>query len=363
MSLTTEQEKDINNFLQTIEESFSGLNPKTFWPLNGGQIGAYFDADEALDIYFRINKLKETHSIEQIADLMPNADTLRLFLQNNGIVGLKVAKKLNLVNITNEDMTNYTLFMLDIIKQKVNSDVYNLDGKNLLINEEKIKEIAQTTYWDFPQDDNEKKQIAILTIAANNLSYTLFYDIFMTGGFYLHGPYNVKQFFGKNTIMIIRDYHNLNPKELWPELEMSFKTIKIYAIYKNLNIKLNFVNHPITNDTIGDKLVAYKVYIDNKPSSLSKIEETISILNNIATSQAKKINSLADLDKVRKGAEIAFYQFKKLREYMGDNWRPPIIIENTIQKFGDEFIKKFKYKEKPSMEHWKKLFDPRIDYY
>lgn len=50
MSLTIEQENNIDKFLQAIEESFSGLNPKTFWPLNGGQIGAYFDADEALDI-------------------------------------------------------------------------------------------------------------------------------------------------------------------------------------------------------------------------------------------------------------------------------------------------------------------------
>lgn len=264
---------------------------------------------------------------------MPNVDTLRIFLQNNGIVGLKVAKKLNLANLTNEDITNYTLLMLDIIKQKVISDVYNLDGKNFLINEEKVKTIAQTTYWDIPQNNEEKKQVSILTIAANNLSYTLLYDIFMTGGFYLHGPYNVEKFFGKNTIMIIREYHNLNPKELWPDLEIPFTEIKIYAVYKNLDIKINFVNDPFTKDSIGDKLIAYKIYIDNKQIPLPKIEETIGILNNTALLQTKKINSLSDLDKVRKGAEIAFYQFKKLREYMGDSWKPPIIIEKTIQKF------------------------------
>ncbi|HLC89214.1 MAG TPA: hypothetical protein VJG49_04200 [Candidatus Nanoarchaeia archaeon] len=38
-----EDDQQIDRFIQAIEESFSGLNPKTFWPLNGGQIDSYFD--------------------------------------------------------------------------------------------------------------------------------------------------------------------------------------------------------------------------------------------------------------------------------------------------------------------------------
>ena len=71
------------------------------------------------------------------------------------------------------------------------------------------------------------------------------------------------------------------------------------------------------------------------------------------------------LDKVRKGIEIAYYLFKDLREKMGDDWRPPKEIEKTIQEFGDKFLKQFSYKEKkaPDISHWKKILDPRDDYY
>ncbi|HII15669.1 MAG TPA: hypothetical protein HA362_05130 [Nanoarchaeota archaeon] len=50
---------------------------------------------------------------------------------------------------------------------------------------------------------------------------------------------------------------------------------------------------------------------------------------------------------------------------MGDDWRPPKEIEKTIQEFGDKFLKQFSYKEKkaPDISHWKKILDPRDDYY
>jgi len=191
----------------------------------------------------------------------------------------------------------------------------------------------------------------------------LYYDIFMTGGFYLHGPYNARGEFGRGAFLLIRDFHNLNPKEIWPDLNIPYQKIRIYAVYKDLDLKINFVNHLITKDSIRDKLIAYKIYLDGKELKFNELDELIEFLHKLSSQQTKKINALSDLDKVRKGTEIAFYFFKKLRESMGDDWRPPKEIEKTINKFGDQFIKQFNYKEKPSLEHWKKLYDPREDYY
>jgi len=144
---------------------------------------------------------------------------------------------------------------------------------------------------------------------------------------------------------------------------MPYQKIRIYAIYKNLDLKINFVNHPITKDSIGDKLIAYKIYLDDKEIEINRIGELTNLFHNISSQQTKKINSMPDLDKVRKGAEISFFFFRKLRKYMGDDWRPPKEIEETINKFGEEFIEKFKYKKIPGIYHWKKIFDPRNDYY
>ncbi len=354
---------EIDDFLRAIEEIFAGMDPKTFWPLNGGQTDSYFDVDEALDMYYRLNKLKEKLSIKEIADLMPPADIIRLFLEHNAIIGLKVAKKLNIANLTQEQIIDYTLFLFQILKQKVKGDIFCLDGKNILLGKEETKEILFKTNWNKPLNKEENRQIASLIVTANNLCYTLFYDEFMAGGFYIHGPYNASEVFGKETILLIREYHNLKPIEIWPDLQIPYKTLRILGIYKNTDIKINFANHPTTTIPLPDKLIAYKVYLDDKEITIKYIESLMELFDHITSKQTKKINALSDLDKVRKGAEIAFYLFKKLRESMGDNWKPPVTVEATIQKFGDRFIKQFQYKEKPSLEHWKKIFDPRNNYY
>jgi hypothetical protein len=360
-----EADEQIDRFLKAIEDSFKGMNMKTNWPLNGAQIDSYFDVDEALDMYYRIKKLRETKDIKEIADMMPAPDIIRIFLQHNAIIGLKVARKLKIDEISIDDRIDYLLFLFDILREKVNGDIFCLDGRNSLLSEPEVEKILFETDWD-EASDVDKRRISLLTVMGNNLSYTLYFDPFMTGGFYLHGPYDASKKFGDKTVLIVREYHNLNPKELWPDLDMPYKKLKILAVYKNLDIKINFVNHPVTKDSIGDKLIAYKVYLDGKEISIDKVDELTELFQKVSSTQTKKVNSWNDLDKVRMGAKIAFYLFKDLREKMGDNWIPQNYIEETIEKFGDEFIKKFTFDENkkiPDLEHWRKIFDPRNDYY
>jgi len=358
-----EREKEIEDFLKVIEEGFSGLNPKTFWPLNAGQIDSYFDVDEALDIYYRLKELRKKFNVEEISDLMPPPDVIRIFLQHNAIIGLKVAKKLGIDEASVEDRVDFVLFLFDILRQKVRNDIFCLDGKNLILSEEQVDKVLGELKWNEPLDEEEKKKIAFLTVMGNTLAHTLFYDTFMTGGFFIHGPYSAEKGFGEGAVLVVRDFHNLNPIELWPDLKMPFSKMKIFVVYKNLDFKLNFVNRPVTMDTIADKLVAYKIFLDDKEIGIDEVDETLEVIKEVAKGQSGKVNSFSDLDKVRKGAEIAFYLFRDLRKYMGDDWRPPKTVEETIVKFGDKFIEEFKYKEIPDMKHWRRIFDPRDDYY
>jgi hypothetical protein len=53
---------------------------------------------------------------------MPAPDLIRHFIENNAIIGLKVANKLGIRKITPEERTNYFLLLLEIIKQKTKSE-------------------------------------------------------------------------------------------------------------------------------------------------------------------------------------------------------------------------------------------------
>ncbi len=349
-------------FLKAIEAIFSGMDPKTFWPLNGGQIDAYFDVVEALDMYDLLTGLRRTHSIEEIAMLMPAPDILRLFLEHNAIIGLKVAKKLGIRQISTDERVAYLGLLLEILACKVKGDIFCLDGKNLLLDAEEVKERVSAPNWD-NADVQAQKDIASLIVHTNNVCYSLYYDIFMAGGFYLHGPYHAQGHFGRDTCLVVREYHNLSPKELWPGTHFYCRTLRIEGMYRHLDLKINFANHPISTTSIGDKLVAYRVFVDGKKASDADLKGLIDHAIVLTSQQTKHINALPDLDKVRKGAEIAFYLFKDFRVACGREWRAPAAIEHTITHFGDRFIKQFAYVEKPSLEHWKRLFDPRDDYY
>ncbi len=354
--------KRIEEFLDTIEHIFTGMDPHTAWPLKAGQVDAYFDATEAVDMYSRLTTLRKTHTIKEIAHMLPPADIIRLFLQHNAIIGLKVAKNIGTASISKEQRIEYTEFLFDILKEKTHNDIFCHDGKNLLLNKEEIHHILTNTPWNVPQSEKEKRDLAVLTIISNNLCYTLFYDIYMAGGFYIHGPYDASQKFGEGTILLIRDYHNLDPRELWPELNMPYQSLKIYAIYKDLDLKLTFANHPVSTTSIGDKLIAYKVVLDGREVRPEDIHTISMQFEKIIEEQTTNIKAMTDLDKVRKGIEIAYYLFKDFREKTGAHWKPPVIIEQTIQQFGETFIKQF---EKPSKDpkFYRKLIDPRIDEY
>ncbi|MEK6899020.1 MAG: hypothetical protein AABW79_02900 [Nanoarchaeota archaeon] len=357
-----EKSSQVDLFLKAIEEIFKGMDPKTFWPLNGGQIDSYFDVIEAIDMYNLLTGLVKTTPVDKIAKIMPAPDIIRLFLEHNAIIGLKVATKLGLLNLSENQRIDYLELLLDIISKKVKNNIFCLDEKNIILSEKEIEIKTASPDWDIA-DKNEQREIASLIVHANNLCYTLYYDIFMAGGFYIHGPYQTFNYFGRNTILLIREYHNLRPRELWPDLEISFSKIRIEGIYENLDIKINFANHPMSKSSIGDKLIAYRVYIDDKKATNAEIKKLLPELIQTSTKQSKKINLLDDLDKVRKGAEIAYYLFRNLRKSQGRDWKPPKEVENNINYFGDKFIKQFAYSEKPSLDHWKKLFDPRTLYF
>ncbi|MBI2589476.1 hypothetical protein HYW32_00365 [Candidatus Berkelbacteria bacterium] len=356
--------KRIESFLATIEKVFANMDTRTFWPLNGGQIGAYFEVAEALDIYKRLMALRTRKDLAAIAKLLPPPDILRNFIENNGLIGLKVAHQLKLADIDSRARTDYLLFLFDLLAEKTQNDIFCHDGKNLLLTQGEIDHLLATMRWQVVEKTLEQKTLANLIITASQFAYSLYYDIYMVGGFYLHGPYDVARRFGRNAILIIRDYHNLKPHLLWPELRLDLNSLRLFTIYRGLDFKINFANHPDSTTSVADKLIAYYAELDSRRLKHDDIPALTDKLEQLATIQARTIMAWSDHKKVKKGAEIAYYLFRNFRIATGTDWSPPIDVKQTIDSFGDEFIKRFHYFEAPpGLAHWRKIFDPRIDYY
>jgi hypothetical protein len=330
--------KDIDDFKNTINYCFNLKDMKTNWPFCGAQIDPFFDVEDAIDIYYRLTNLRKTMSIKEIAELMPPADVIRNTMTHTIILGLKFARKLNLMKLSKDELIEYCLFLFDILREKAHGDIFCLDGKNQILSKQEVSNILQEIKFDVPKDNLEKRKISTLSMSANSLCHSQFYDAFMTGGFYLHGPYDVCEKFGPNTIMVVHDYQNICLKEIWPDLRIPYKTMRLLRIYKNLDLTIDFINHPNSKTSVGDKLIAYKIYLDNKELIFDKIDDLIALFDKVTSDQVNKINSLDDFDKVRKGAEIYATLFKKLREYTGDkDWKFKD-VEMLIEREGKSFL-------------------------
>jgi hypothetical protein len=351
----------INQFLDAIEDHFQHLDQRTNWPLNGAQIDSYFDAAEALEIYYRFIQINEKLSPKEIAELMPPIDMLRLSLTHNLIVGLKVASKYNIEDISFEKRIHYIKSIFEVMEHMTNGDIFCLDHKNLILNAQNISEKINQVNFNTAIEKDVQKQIANTIVTLNHYCYSLFYDVFMSAGFFIHGPYPTDSKFGKNSVLLIRDYHNLKPN-IWPNEKSPYQKISMLLIYKNLDYKIDFENSQITETSIPDKLIAYSIIADGKEISLEKIKELEQLFDQLSIDQTKFIESLSDFDKIRKGSEICYTFFDKLRsQTTGSDFLPR--VEMNIKEFGDQFIRTHNLNKKKSAEHWKKLFDPRNNYF
>ena len=358
--MSSNEEEQVNLFLEAIKDHFQHLDPRTNWPLNAAQMNTYFDFDEANEIYSRINQLKNKLTIKEIAELMPPVDMLRLALTHNLIIGLKVGDKLKKTNFGSKERTEYFLFLTQIMKELTKGDIFCLDGANRIFSESEINTQIQNVEFSVPNSEIEKKSMANFLVTMNHYAYSLFYDVYMSAGFFIHGPYNVSEKFGKNTILVVREYHNLKPG-IWPNENSPFKKMKMFLVYKNLNYKIDFENSQQVNDSIPDKLVAFAVYADGKllpKEEMLKLEE---FYDDLSIKQAKYVDSLAEFEKVKHAALICHSFFNKLRENTpGESFLPS--VDKNIAQFGDKFIVENKREIKPDVSHWMKLFDPRNEY-
>lgn len=360
--------KEIEQYLDAAAFAFKNdLTPGEYWPLKPAQMTAYFEDSLAADVFKKVEILrKQKVPLGKAAKTFSSPGILRNFLENFANTGLKVAHNSGWFKTSFKEREEFFDYLFQVLGTMVKNDIFLSDGKQLILGAEELKNIPWSKFIKL--DEKSGKVMRKFNMALFGLIWSLYFDAFYYTGSSSHGPYKIpmKRFGIKNGSLVVNDYFNLRPLEIWPAVKnMPFKKVRIYNVYKNVKWKINFFERVDPNIDLGGNLCFTMIEIDGKPvNNLAKIEKLTKEVFKITEKQTNFVNKLPVLEIVKKASEICYYGLRGLFEYFNEDWAPPRQIDGVIEKFGDKFIKKFDrdLADYPPAKI-RKLFDPRNNWY
>ena len=203
----------VDLFLKVISQERIGGGETGQWPLNPPQINPYFEAEQALDIYDVLQKIKNRKTKKELARLFGWPGVLRNFLSNSAIIGLKTAAAHGLRDIPVEDRISHLELLIGLLAELVQSDPLCLDYKNLILSPQEVTEELEKPWLKVTSQN--RTTLAGSYLAGWTWVRALYYKAFVGLGLEVHGPYEVSKKFGEGTQLIIRDFHDIQNIPAW----------------------------------------------------------------------------------------------------------------------------------------------------
>lgn len=163
-----------------------------------------------------------------------------------------------------------------------------------------------------------------------------------------HGPYIVD----KGNILLERNYNNLSPKGLWPQINLfhNIKKITIQTIHdKEFSVSFDVYNNLLINQgSFSDSFLEGCVLVDDRYIT---IDETKALIESVA----KELEGLCEyIDKMEENyllwqyVRIFWYRKKGLADVLDVSWEPNEILKTKFHNTNN--IKKKKATERVSKE-------------
>lgn len=136
-----------------------------------------------------------------------------------------------------------------------------------------------------------------------------------------HGPYIIKE-----SQVIIREYYDLKPIEVWPILKnLPFNRITTLEIYQGVNINFSFFNHIIPTSSLPDNLTGMVVVKNNDFLDYYTVEELDELLADLSLTMKDITNEVIPFSKtdwICKYVEMHYYVLQPLANLVGEDWHP-----------------------------------------
>src|SRR3989344_1918005 len=338
----------VENYLEAVSQAIGRGGSTKFWPFAPGQTDSYFIDLFAINLFEKFKKSPDRFK-EGLFLLPPKV--LRWFLLPFVILGLKLARNYEGYKVTEEEMVDFIKCVHEVLKERVQSDPFWMDGKNIILNKRQVESLVRRQHWF----QGSRKQVADLGVNLEFYVWSINFDLFAYGVGWT-GPYRTfgKTLLNKKFIDLNMPVWNINPP---------FRNIDIYYLFEGeIDTAIDFMSH-ISYEGIWEKLADFAVEVDGKNiESLEELGELSKYFSEERKKQVKRVLNLAPEEQIRKSAEIYYYMFHQLFEYFKEDPRPPKAFEERLKKEGLKSWEAFKPKSKAKkldINFFRRLYDPR----
>ncbi len=346
-----------NDFLESLSNSLSSVNPNEVWPLRIPQMIYCFHEEFTIELKRQLTIAKRKLDSCEIAELFKMPSRIRMILSGVDIpLALKALVRKNIFRKNKTvDFINEFFSLLYCFNSQ---DPFCLNGTDKIWKSEEVDKYEQGGVW-WETSSVPARNVMNWVVDLYNLVWVFYYAAWLPAGLQIHGPYKVK-----DGTLLVRDYYDLAPADIW-ELasDVPVRKISMGLLFRNLTGGINFLNQPHFNEVLPDELVRFRIDIENE--SVKELKDFLLIIKkaqDITTKQVEYVNQLDSLDQVSKASQICWYLKKDLSEAVSESWQPPQVIMENIKRNGEKFINKFKRIEEHDKNYWIKLYDVRNNF-
>ncbi len=342
----------IEEFLQAVEIGINGMDWRTLEPIDCFEIIPLY-AKESTEYLLKIIDMTKDVDPGLIAKDMHSPSAIRIQMILSLIKG-------NVAGASKEDMAKIATFYYKVLQAGCTQDPFTKYGKNHVHKEHEIKSILAKLKNASPQIARELGKLAN---SCYHVSHALYSDINPQICYENFGPYDVSKEYGKGHIVVIKQFTNLAPVELWKEKigGMPHKEIKMCYLYKDVNLKVDMLSHATYEGDLLNGLQKYAIEIDGREiediTHVSKITQKIGLK---AIEMWNHLTSLDFEDAKRVYLEQECYNFINVCKRVGIDWKPSEEMIKAVR--GKVLVKEFVPKFESNRElgaFWNSIIDPR----
>jgi len=325
----------IDEYAAAIHHAMVNIVPGNFGPIDGAALmrqthDAYLDK-----LHDAVTRAKEQgYTPADLVYTMRSTSVLRceLMFMMWGYIGLGGKRA--------EEMREVFEFFHEMLVSMVTGDIW-AHAANLAHTSEEIEQIINEVDW---QGGNEEAARVLGRVynSVFSLSYALYRDFFPQQLVESYGPYDVSERFGENTILVIKDFRDMHPRELWPELEhVPYDHIRMYQVYEDVDFRCELIGmHAIYDGDLISSLRSWALYVDGEP--MHDLESQKAFYESVAqtvTNQVRVYEEMSTEELKQKFIEWRCYQFKDFYEALGIDWQPSDKMREQARaaEVGDRF--------------------------